>query len=210
MQTGLYLIAKQSPGTGKTIIILALILSTLDQLPSPDDAQGSFRPVMTPVAFRHFHTEEYMQARSGISVKKGLLSHRNSIPSLVELLLHKIRVSPCPTAIRDSEDTLRTRWLLKPLLSNTPFYLDYEDRGFDEVRSKRHERSPGPRVMYITTATLVIVPKHLLSQWKGEIHKHCRDFALRVYAESKEKLPPARWLASHYDVRNAFCLVRFH
>jgi hypothetical protein len=53
--------------------------------------------------------------------------------------------------------------------------------------------------MYLSTATLVVVPKHLVVQWQGEIMKHCKDEAVRVLRVGRE-WPDVRTLASEYDV----------
>jgi hypothetical protein len=60
--------------------------------------------------------------------------------------------------------------------------------------------------MYLTSATLVVVPPNLLAQWNSEILKHClgpeeSEDALRfLIVNPKEELPAARLLASNYDV----------
>ncbi|WFD32368.1 hypothetical protein MSPP1_003413 [Malassezia sp. CBS 17886] len=56
--------------------------------------------------------------------------------------------------------------------------------------------------VYLTSATLVIVPLTLLVQWTEEIHKHCRPDALRVLAvpDMQTVLPDACALAQDYDV----------
>jgi hypothetical protein len=54
--------------------------------------------------------------------------------------------------------------------------------------------------MYLTVATLVIVPPHLFIQWQSEIHKHCED-SLRVYVtDSAKPMPDAEYLANEFDI----------
>lgn len=185
-------------------MILALILSTLNQLPKPEEAADDIRPVMTPLAFRHFPEPECMTARAVLHRRELESNAREEqIPSLVELLMHKIGVSPQISTLRDLQDTLIIRRLWHPLAANIPFYLHYQSRDFDPSRPKRNDVEPGPRVMYISRATLVIVPLHLLSQWCDEVMKHCHDLALSyLTVRGSEKLPRAQILASEYDVGN--------
>ena len=64
--------------------------------------------------------------------------------------------------------------------------------------------------MYLTTATLAIVPDNLQRQWANEILKHCTDFLRVLDVGDKDELPDAPVLAADYDVsrRIAPCLSR--
>ena len=58
--------------------------------------------------------------------------------------------------------------------------------------------------MYLSAATLVVVPPNLFNQWLNEINKHCENsVTARVYAANNRSLPPADELASMYDVRKS-------
>ncbi len=134
-------------------------------------------------------------------------------PSLVELLLHHSRTSPytyVPDLHTDKgaikyqkRQELEERFELTQLAdihrANTPFYLHYEN-GQEYIRASR-KTIHGPRLMYLTTATLIVVPVNLLSQWDREIIKHC-EYPLRVLMiRAGVPTPSARSLASDYDVR---------
>jgi hypothetical protein len=204
---------KTSKGTGKTIIIIALVLLTQNQLSSPEETEDD-RPVMTPLAFRHFPDAVYRTARSrmnfGSSQPLNYEMQRHRVPSLVEILYHQIRVKPPTRALRDEDDALSTRRLMASISANTPFYLHFQASVPENSRPMRHESDPGARVMYLTTATLIVVPKHLVNQWVGEIYKHCFDDALRFFVVGGRKpVPEARVLASNYDVRNGLSKI-FH
>jgi N12 class adenine-specific DNA methylase len=56
--------------------------------------------------------------------------------------------------------------------------------------------------MYLTNATLIVIPVNLLSQWESEMNKHCDSQCfLRVLVLQKEvALPSAKIMASNYDV----------
>lgn len=59
-----------------------------------------------------------------------------------------------------------------------------------------------PLRVYLSAATLVLVPLTLLVQWTEEIAKHCRPGSLRVLAlsDAKAELPPPLRLAQDYDL----------
>jgi hypothetical protein len=184
-------------------MILALILATLDQLPAPEESPLDPRPVLTPLAFRHFPCGEFATARTRTlhGRSKVPVSNLPQVPSLVELLLHKVRVSP---RIRDlrCHDELKSTGLWTPLAENTPFYLHFNIDHTDNGRSKRKHVDLGPRVMYLSTATLIIVPGHLKRQWSSEIGKHCQPDALEVLDISPKMTLPAAHELARYDVSN--------
>lgn len=215
-------------GTGKTVITLSLILATLKQLPSPEPSVVDSRPVMTALSFRHFPSPdlEFDKARNRFyrGKNKSHLHSYHPVPSLRELLLHRMCTTP-DTAISNTStpdglhrDGMRQRltetfdltsyWEI--CKANVPFYYHFDGE------PKNNERTTGrnaikqvPRVMYLTAATLVIVPPNLLSQWDREIKKHC-EYPLRVFmVRSDTVLPPAKDLAADYDVSNMI-LILFH
>ncbi|KZT69833.1 hypothetical protein DAEQUDRAFT_726146 [Daedalea quercina L-15889] len=193
-------------GTGKTIMTLGLILATLSQLPSPAESILDPRPVLTPLSFRHFPTADEAQARARLLQgntakrrKQAAQAESPIIPSLVEHLLHYCAVHPGAVDLRRHQETLEQYGLWKPLIRNSPFYHHYEIAIPEVSRSKRKENNPGPRVMYLSSGTIVLVPDNLFHQWKSEIMKHCHD-VLCVLEVTNRKLPPAAELASKYDI----------
>lgn len=193
-------------------MMLALILSTLDQLPSPEESILDPRPVLTPLAFRHFPGPEFVEARSRISQgsgsgpserrpkKKGRDVHSGQFPSLVETLLHYCRTQPGRLDLRNAQELLQERHLWRPLVRNVPFYHHYELAFPEAARSRRGSASLGPKMMFLSGATLVVVPNNLFHQWRAEIMKHCYD-VLRILEVRNDKmdLPRPDGLAS-YDV----------
>lgn len=89
---------------------------------------------------------------------------------------------------------------------NIPFYHVNEREPSTASGRRRSTPIKGPRRIYLTTATLVIVPRSLVVQWQTEIQKHCVD-GLRLYVSDNhghstvQPLPGAKVLASEYDVR---------
>ncbi|KAG6864745.1 hypothetical protein C0991_007420 [Blastosporella zonata] len=203
-------------GTGKTVMILGLILATINQLSAPEASIIDERPVMTPLSFRHFPSSECVSARKGfLRRNKGAFPTEGSrVPSLVELLLHRRRTMP-DINIHNTDNPLganreerRQHWIerleeipqgiLLPL--NIPFYHHNQGSPTIAERSPRSNANPGPRVVYLTSATLIIVPSNLLSQWDREIHKHC-EYPLRtLILRSGTPMPNATSLASDYDI----------
>ncbi|KAI9068581.1 hypothetical protein FKP32DRAFT_1587558 [Trametes sanguinea] len=191
-------------GTGKTIMILSLILATKDQISKPEEAWYEERLPLTPLAFRKFQTPSVKAVRDRLTgSKKKKADSPEGFPSLVEILLHKCRVSPEGVGLQDLEtqEMLERHRLFKPWRANVPFYLQFQPPSDDFLgRRARQQTAVGPRVMYLTTATLVIVPDNLRRQWANEILKHCTDI-LRVYlVDDKRELPDAPVLATDFDI----------
>lgn len=178
-------------------MILGLILATVDQIPSSEESIMDPRPILTPLAFRHF-PGDYATSRHQLSRGRRRYSPCG-VPSLVELLLHRIRTSP--HEIQSYEQELDATKLSRLLSANVPFYHHYHDETSDNQRNRRGGTHSGPRVVYLSTATIVVVPANLVSQWDREIQKHCR-YPLRVLLlRTSTAMPPVRSLASDYDVR---------
>ncbi|GFY92281.1 SNF2 domain-containing protein [Actinidia rufa] len=54
--------------------------------------------------------------------------------------------------------------------------------------------------LYLSRATLIVVPANLVDHWKTQIHKHVRPGQLRIYVWGDHKKPCAHNLAWDYDV----------
>ena len=202
-----------STGTGKTIMILALVLATIEQLSKPEESIHDARPVMTPVAFRHFPYSQFEAARKRLSPRRSRApaQDENTFPRLMEIMLHYVRTSPDGIHLRQNVEWLQNRGLLSLIDLNVPFYLESQDP-VAVARSLRKSANRGFRTMYLTSATLIVVPPNLLAQWKSEILKHClgpeeSEDALRfLLVNPKEELPAARLLASNYDVSTQYMI----
>ncbi|KAI9508447.1 P-loop containing nucleoside triphosphate hydrolase protein [Russula earlei] len=194
-------------GTGKTIMILALVLATIDQLSKPEESIHDARPVLTPLAFRHFPYSQFEAARKRLSTRpsRAPMHDSNSFPRLMEILLHYVRTSPDGLQLRQNVDWLQNRGLLSFIELNAPFYLQSQEPA-TLARPLRKSIDRGFRTMYLTSATLIVVPPNLLAQWNSEILKHClgldeSDDALRfLVVNPKDELPAAKVLASNYDI----------
>ena len=211
-------------------MILTLIIATIREISSPEESLHGDRPVMTPIAFRHFPSIfETARRRLQSGKRNAMPVQSGEFPSLVELLLHHNRTTPY-TAVPDLHSYkglvrhqkrrgLEERFELTPLAHlshvNPPFYLHYKNGEYDKIEkaANRHLRESrtatnGPRITYLTNATLIVVPANLLSQWDREIVKHC-EYPLGVLVlRTGTPTPSARTLASDYDVR--FKISTFH
>jgi hypothetical protein len=208
-------------GTGKTVMILGLILSTLKQLPSPPDTIDEPPVILTPLAIRTFPSGPYSSARQTIFRSQIEIDDPSPrIPSLTEVMCHIARTDPpwvipnphSPHGRRlhekylELENKFEMTQVNELLQQNTPFYLHPFEAKSDDFNIRR-SGSTRPRIMYLSAATLVVVPPNLLSQWYREIGKHC-ERALRVLViRSGTKMPSAVVLASEYDVRIQLYLV---
>ncbi|KAJ7029382.1 P-loop containing nucleoside triphosphate hydrolase protein [Mycena alexandri] len=199
-------------GTGKTVMVLGLILATRHQLSDPAPSIMDTRPVLTPLAFRHFPSDEYAAARTGLFLKnKANKRTAPRVPSLVEILLHKMATNPVAfvseaqtdryAKLKEAVDNLEH--YAGPRMDNLPFYLDYQEDPMDNERENKRGRSRqtrGPRMLYLTSATLVVVPENLLLQWEQECSLHCEDSLRILVLRRGDLIPSARVLASEYDI----------
>jgi SNF2-related domain len=196
-------------------MVLALVLTTIDQLSKPEESIHDSRPVMTPLAFRHFPYPQFEAARKRLSRRspRTLARDDNSFPRLLEIMLHYIRTSPDGLHLRQNMEWLQNRGLQSLIDLNAPFYLQGEEP-MTLPRPRRNRTKLGFRKMFLTSATLIVVPPNLLAQWNSEILKHCfgpeeSDDALRfLVVKPKDELPAARLLASNYDV-SIQCMIFF-
>ncbi|KAJ7766642.1 P-loop containing nucleoside triphosphate hydrolase protein [Mycena metata] len=197
-------------GTGKTVMVLGLILATRYQLSDPAPSIMNTRPVLTPLAFRHFPSDEFAAARTGF-FPKNKANKRTSVPSLVEILLHKMATNPVTFVseaqtdryanLKEAVDNLEH--YAGPRKDNLPFYLDYQEEPMDNERENKRARSRqtrGPRMLHLTSATLVVVPENLLLQWEQECSLHCEDSLRMLVLRRGDPMPSARVLASEYDI----------
>lgn len=199
-------------GTGKTVMIISLILATVRQLPTPEQSLIDDRPVMTPLSFRHFPSTDCATARRRMSYKGKERECR--VPTLVELLLERSRLTPSEevpdlttrrgqaraerlSAIEENFESLPLDEARKAII---PFYFHYmgDPTNFDRDRRKRS--TSAPKKMFLSPATLVVVPPNLLGQWDREIIKHS-EYPLRVLLlRDRSNMPSLKALCSDYDV----------
>ncbi|EAU88937.1 hypothetical protein CC1G_10583 [Coprinopsis cinerea okayama7 len=199
-------------GTGKTVMIIGLILATLRQLPQPEESLLDDRPILTPLSFRTFPSTECVRARGRFGSKDPPIGDR--VPSLVELLLHRSRTAPVDAICNyntlaerrqaEKAEELEERLENLPLdqlrKATVPFYFHYDGDPLDLARSRRRKNDAAPKRMYLSAATLVVVPANLLSQWDREISKHVEAPIRVLILRTTTPVPSVRELASDYDI----------
>ncbi|UZJ57114.1 hypothetical protein CBS101457_006434 [Exobasidium rhododendri] len=135
--------------------------------------------------------------------KAQLSLQRKKLPSLRDMCAHKIRMSGssiAPEQYSNEEQQFHIRAMKSLLKSATPFYHLWPPlRGH---RTPRVEVVRMPVRVYLSAATIVVVPGTLLAQWQAEIAKHTKPDALRVLylPHATSQIPSALELANDYDV----------
>ncbi|KAF4608242.1 hypothetical protein EYR40_000586 [Pleurotus pulmonarius] len=188
-------------GTGKTIMILALILATRHELSAPEESITDVRPTLTSTALRYFPSAPYDQIRQRCGGDRHILNdgdYPTRVPSLVELLIHVSRTNPQPAT--HYTDALESAGLTKLIRATVPFYHHYLGDPTTYERARRDQSRPAPRTMYLTSATLVVVPSNLIAQWYREIHKHCKIELRVLQMRTNSTFPSVKSLASDYDI----------
>ncbi|KAI0819002.1 SNF2 family N-terminal domain-containing protein [Irpex lacteus] len=166
-------------------MILALILATIDRLPNPEESILDPRPILTPLALQYFPFPPFRDARHKFaqsSAKQQTTGPTNRIP------------------VQNVSANFPLEHLQQAYQNNIPFYHHYDHESLEVHRASRKSRQKSPRVMYLTSATLVIVPATLHHQWSNEINKHCDHTLKYLVVEENGSLPPAQVLAGRFDL----------
>ncbi|KAG0260188.1 hypothetical protein DFQ27_003667 [Actinomortierella ambigua] len=186
-------------GTGKTCICIALILHTRHQISLP--------PVTAPPTLVHCDIYPVMKPavvdlEDHSLTPPWVIPAKNGVPSLLDIASTAIKVH----GIQYSEDTIGP--YLAEKLDRFPAYtLEHPLRANQGAHvprlapgtRKKSRQQEGEEVVkvYLSSATLVIVPANLVDQWCFELNKHTHDHALEVLVipESSQKpVPPAETL----------------
>lgn len=210
-------------GTGKTLICLALILHTRQEVAQPD-AEPMASAVTSSMALE-FPSDEYRGAdpaegtltrfvagvfgaptvgeRQRQSRKHNTLDlpnirtiRRRAPTSLVNIAAHKLRTTY--SLSHEEFSTLPPH--LQHVLGNhsAPFFNLWPAA---PARTSRASSDRTPVRVYVSAATLVLMPQTLITQWHQEIEKHCPGtLRLLSVSDTRTELPPALSLAQDYDL----------
>ncbi|KAF1806598.1 SNF2 family N-terminal domain-containing protein [Mucor lusitanicus] len=155
-------------GTGKTCICLATIMVTKD--------------LSNPMHHAHTLKTDYPKPALG------------AVPSLKEIaaaMMLQLGINWKP--MRQQLPSEVVDWFQK-----YPIYYEWTDiPAHYYERSRRMEPNFTTLTVYLSNATLVVVPDNLVAQWTGEIYKHIQDGQLRflVYDDVKQKITAPMELA---------------
>lgn len=162
-------ILAENMGLGKTLISLALILATKGMAPR------------IPIEYSVGTTPVRHTTGSLLDMAAGVVS-RTGTPWMYSFNrdnTQEYEFSNCAEAIR----------------RNRGFY-------FLPTKGRRRESRvvvPSDRKIWLTDATIVVVPANLVKQWVQEIHKHTKGLKILVMSNSKDQLPSPEELAE-YDI----------
>ncbi|KAJ3158125.1 hypothetical protein HDU86_003077 [Geranomyces michiganensis] len=176
-------------GVGKTCICIALVLSTQRQLSVPpvDCIGGRVRVEWDPKGLQFLRE----LGSADVDPREGRCVGSLREMAAKQAIKHSV-------SIKHAGDRLPEH-LKKLLLRSAPYYLKSEG---ETQRFSRHQVDNGSATrIYLSSATLVIVPDTLVNQWEHEINKHVLDRVLEVLVLAKppDVIPPPRKLRN-YDI----------
>ncbi|KAF1944276.1 hypothetical protein EJ02DRAFT_372068 [Clathrospora elynae] len=143
-------ILAETMGLGKTVICLAVILTTKHHSPQ---IPAAYHP--PPPVRGHVGTLADMAAST---------IGRYSIPARAYIEQSEANEAGDMTNLKDALDR------------NIPFY----EIPHELPRMNRNTRLPPPRQLVISSATIIVVPRNLLHQWQSEIQKHVLKGGLKI------------------------------
>lgn len=143
-------ILAETMGLGKTIISLAVILTTKGHLPQIPAAYIPATPVRPSVA--------------RLSEMAAAIIGKNSIPAKALIEQYEVENDVDFGSLKDA------------LNRSLPFY----EIPPDFPRMNRNTKVPQPRQLALCSGTIIVVPRNLLHQWQSEINKHVLPRGLRI------------------------------
>ncbi|WVQ80158.1 hypothetical protein IAT38_002263 [Cryptococcus sp. DSM 104549] len=181
-------------GTGKTLMCLTLILSTLHQPTLPPTTDIDISPVSTDVAERTYPFVSHSRMRD----LTGFPSHQTSFafPSLVDLCANLLAIHD-PSASKSPYLPPQVQTLLKRKTFYCKLPLPQDDSCSRAV--KKVAVNTKVQKMFLAKGTIVVVPQILVPQWAREVDKHLEEGELNVLVADNRALPPIHKLLE-YDV----------
>ncbi|CAO3575155.1 unnamed protein product [Mortierella alpina] len=177
-------------GTGKTCLCIALILQTLHQFSLPPSISTRLQSELYPYVPSQIISLQ--DEDNGFAVPELVLPAGSEIPSLRDLAATSVKLNGIE--YRRAHDFLSP--MTMSMLEDISVYY-YEEETAARKRTTRTRQGnveDQPPEIYLSSATLVIVPSNLTDQWLNEINKHTEDFALKTLEISPD---PAAELPDH-------------
>ena len=177
-------------GVGKTLISLAVILSTLHQPAQPPPHQVDISPVLTAHQLHTYPFASVNDIRSRLPQYPPLRIDL-ALPSLAEMCANIL-------ATRDRTGAADFGPHMSKLLQQRICYYQYPPDTSCMRAAKAAYTSDVPERIYLSKTTLLVVPQMLVEQWLHEIETHNDHGALSVLKVDGE-LPGIHKLLE-YDV----------
>jgi hypothetical protein len=143
-------ILAETMGLGKTIICLAVILTTKGHYPQIPAAYLPPSPVRNHVG--------------SLSDMAASVIARHSVPARVLIEQSEMNDDANYSFMKDALDR------------NIAFY----EIPFELPRMNRNTKIPPPRQLIMCSGTIIVVPRNLLHQWQSEIRKHVVQGGLKI------------------------------
>ena len=164
-------ICAETMGLGKTLICLALILATRE-----------------------------LSSQVPVEYSVGTIPVRKTTGSLMDIAAATIGRTGTPWKgffdRKHEEEGYTFTKCLEAIKKGAGYYL------IPPPPPRRASRNPvavPPRKIWLTAATIIVIPPNLVKQWVQEITKHTTGVKYVVFNKSKQKLPPAQELAE-FDI----------
>ncbi|KAF9967242.1 hypothetical protein BGZ70_010276 [Mortierella alpina] len=184
-------VSSRNKGTGKTCLCIALILQTLHQFSRPPSINTRLQSELYPYVPSHIISLQD-EDDDGFAAPDLVLPAGSEIPSLRDLAATSVKLNGIE--YRRAHDFLSP--MTMSMLEDISVYY-YEEETAARKRTTRTRQGnveDQPPEIYLSSATLVIVPSNLTDQWLNEINKHTEDFALKTLEISPD---PAAELPDH-------------
>ncbi|KAF9956181.1 hypothetical protein BGZ72_002962 [Mortierella alpina] len=176
-------------GTGKTCLCIALILQTLHQFSLPPSINTRLHSELYP-----YVPSQIISLQDGddyVAAPELVLPAGSEIPSLRDLAATSVKLNGIE--YRRAHDFISPTTMT--MLEDISVYYYEEETGVRKRTSRSKQGiTEDPPEIYLSSATLVIVPSNLTDQWLNEINKHTEDFALKTLEISSD---PATDLPDH-------------
>lgn len=175
-------ILAESPGTGKTLMVLALILATKNHPPKVPIEYATRRIRSSVATLTDMAVAAVNQSSFPWRVERDRIQHHREA---------RTELGPC----------------FDVLERNPPSY----EIPVVPIRWNRKTTLPPPHSMTLTATTIIVVPQNLFGQWRSEIFKHVEQGSLNVlYMDDRKKPLPSSEEIRSYDIilftRNRFDL----
>ncbi len=186
-------------GTGKTLMCLALIVSTRHHACLPPRDKLDLSPIITTHSLNAYPFEDICRIREAAGLVNTVTAVRRSgVPSLADLCA-SILATKDPSLRKDSSLPAPLRSLLR---RHDPVYFDLPATmpGWDDcARAKKRKPVFVNQKIHLANTTLVVVPDILVPQWIQEIETHLDANAIEIYVHRTGDLPSIEKLVK-YDV----------